>query len=145
MCSVTPSGSRWSRSPTVRGARSPSSTTSSASHWRQAEAPPIFTSLLSRRNAAERPRVTAAHAGHPARPVLRRLLMAVFVRILPAAALLIATAASLGAQQAATPPACDATQPTSPGALKASLSLQGALKTQKTDPAGAAKSLTATV
>ncbi len=71
--------------------------------------------------------------------------MAVFVRILPAAALLIATAASLGAQQAATPPACDATQPTSPGALKASLSLQGALKTQKTDPAGAAKSLTATV
>ena len=71
--------------------------------------------------------------------------MAVFVRILPAAALLIATAASLGAQQAATPPACDATQPTSPGALKASLSLQLALKTQKTDPAGAAKSLTTTV
>ena len=38
-----------------RVARSPSSTTSSASHWRQIEAPPIFTSLPSRRNAAERP------------------------------------------------------------------------------------------
>ena len=71
--------------------------------------------------------------------------MAVFVRILPAAALLVATAASLGAQQAATPPACDATQPTSANALKASLSLQGALKTQKTAPAEAAKSLTAAV
>ncbi len=71
--------------------------------------------------------------------------MAVFVRILPAAALLVATAASLGAQQAATPPACDATQPTSANALKASLSLQGALKTQKTSPADAAKSLTAAV
>jgi predicted Zn-dependent protease len=70
--------------------------------------------------------------------------MAVFVRILPAAALLVATAASLGAQQAAAP-ACDAAQPTSTNALKASLTLQGALKTQKTDPAGAAKSLTSTV
>ncbi|HEX7942466.1 MAG TPA: hypothetical protein VF488_11715, partial [Gemmatimonadaceae bacterium] len=70
--------------------------------------------------------------------------MAVFVRILPAAALLVATAASLGAQQTAAP-ACDATQPTSTNALKASLTLQGALKTQKTDPAGAAKSLTSTV
>jgi len=78
--------------------------------------------------------------------------MAVFVRILPAAALLMATAASLGAQQqaatpqpAATAPACDATQPSSANALKASLTLQGALKTQKTDPASAAKSLTTTV
>ena len=71
--------------------------------------------------------------------------MAVFVRILPAAALLVATAVSLGAQQAATPPACDATQPTNANALKASLTLQSALKTQKTDPAGAAKSLTTTV
>jgi len=72
--------------------------------------------------------------------------MAVFVRILPAAALLVATAASLGAQQAAaTPPACDATQPTNASALKASLTLQSALKTQKTDPAGAAKNLTSTV
>jgi predicted Zn-dependent protease len=64
---------------------------------------------------------------------------------LPAAALLVATAASLGAQQAATPPACDATQPTSANALKASLSLQGALKNQKTAPAEAAKSLTSAV
>jgi len=73
--------------------------------------------------------------------------MAVFVRILPAAALLVATAASLGAQQTATPPACDATQPTSAGALKASLTLQSALKLQqaKSDPAGVAKNLTATV
>jgi hypothetical protein len=72
--------------------------------------------------------------------------MAVFVRILPAAALLVATAASLGAQQqAASAPACDATQPTDANALKASLTLQGALKTQKADPAGAAKSLTTTV
>jgi predicted Zn-dependent protease len=71
--------------------------------------------------------------------------MAVFVRILPAAALLVATAASLGAQQAATPPACDATQPTNASALKASLTLQSALKMQKTDPAGASKNLTSTV
>src|SRR5689334_8271196 len=120
--------------------------TSSVSHWRQSEAPPIFTSLRSRRNVAERSGVSDTHAGRPARPVLRRLLMAVFVRILPAAALLVATAASLGAQQAAaTPPACDATQPTNASALKASLTLQSALKTQKTDPAGAAKNLTSTV
>jgi len=72
--------------------------------------------------------------------------MAVFVRILPAAALLMASAASLGAQQAAAP-ACDATQPTSPAALKANLTLQQALKQQqaKSDPAGVAKNLTATV
>jgi predicted Zn-dependent protease len=72
--------------------------------------------------------------------------MAVFVRILPAAALLVATAASLGAQQPA-PPACDATQPTSQGALKANLTLQQALKSQqaKSDPAGVAKNLTTTV
>jgi predicted Zn-dependent protease len=71
--------------------------------------------------------------------------MAVFVRILPAAALLMATAASLGAQQQAAAPACDATQPTNTNALKANLTLQSALKTQKTDPASAAKSLTSTV
>jgi len=71
--------------------------------------------------------------------------MAVFVRILPAAALLMATAASLGAQQQAAAPACDATQPTNATALKANLTLQSALKTQKTDAASAAKSLTSTV
>src|SRR5258705_4457363 len=72
--------------------------------------------------------------------------MAVFVRILPAAALVMATAASLGAQQpAAAAPACDATQPTNAAALKASLTLQQALKAPKTDPATAAKNLTATV
>jgi len=74
--------------------------------------------------------------------------MAVFVRILPAAALLVVSAASLGAQQtAAAPPACDATQPTNPAALKANLTLQQALKQQqaKSDPAGVAKNLTATV
>jgi predicted Zn-dependent protease len=72
--------------------------------------------------------------------------MAVFVRILPAAALLVASAASLGAQQAAAP-ACDATQPTAPAALKANLTLQQALKQQqaKSDPAGVAKNLSATV
>src|SRR5437868_2706704 len=86
---------------------------SSALHWRQTEAPQIFTSLPSRWNAAERSGVSDTCAGHPARPDLRRLLMAVFVRILPAAALLVVSAASLGAQQtAAAPPACDATQPT---------------------------------
>ena len=72
--------------------------------------------------------------------------MAVFVRILPAAALLVVTAASLGAQQAAAP-ACDATQPTSPTALKANITLQQALKLQqaKSDPAGVAKNLSSTV
>jgi tetratricopeptide (TPR) repeat protein len=78
--------------------------------------------------------------------------MAVFVRILPAAAaLLVASAASLGAQQtpasqaAASPPACDASSPSNGDLLKANLTLQQALKNQKTDPAGAAKSLTSTV
>jgi predicted Zn-dependent protease len=71
--------------------------------------------------------------------------MAVFVRILPAAALLVATAASLGAQAAATPPACDATQPTSGNALKANISLQNALREQKTNPASAAKNLATVV
>src|SRR6185369_6197655 len=118
-------------------ARSRSSTTSSVSHWRQTEAPQIFTSLPSRRNAAERHGVSDTHAGDPARPILRRLPMAVFVRILPAAALLMATAASLGAQQQAAAPACDATQPTNATALKANLTLQSALKTQKTDAASA--------
>jgi tetratricopeptide (TPR) repeat protein len=72
--------------------------------------------------------------------------MAVFVRILPAAALLVATAASLGAQQAAAP-ACAATQPTSSTALKANLTLNQALKSQqaKADPAGISKNLTSTV
>src|SRR5678815_5697059 len=101
--------------------------------------------IRDRRNAAERHGVFDTHAGDPARPILRRLPMAVFVRILPAAALLMATAESLGAQQQAAAPACDATQPTNATALKANLTLQSALKTQKTDAASAAKSLTSTV
>jgi tetratricopeptide (TPR) repeat protein len=73
--------------------------------------------------------------------------MAVFVRILPAAAaLLVASAASLGAQQAAaSPPACDASSPSNADLLRANLTLQQALKIQKTDTVGAAKSLTSTV
>ncbi|HTK49965.1 MAG TPA: FxLYD domain-containing protein [Gemmatimonadaceae bacterium] len=78
--------------------------------------------------------------------------MAVFVRILPAAAaLLVASAASLGAQQtaasqaAASPPACDAASPSNGDLLKANITLQQALKNQKTDAAGAAKALTSSV
>jgi predicted Zn-dependent protease len=73
--------------------------------------------------------------------------MAVFVRFLPAAALLVASAATLGAQQqnAAAQPQCDATSPSSGDALKANLTLQMALKNQKADPAGAAKNLASTV
>jgi predicted Zn-dependent protease len=78
--------------------------------------------------------------------------MAVFVRILPAAALLVAAAASSGAQQQAAapagapaPPACEASQPTSGNAVKANISLQGALREQKTNPANAAKNLQAAV
>ena len=76
--------------------------------------------------------------------------MAVFVRLLPAAALLVAAAGSLGAQAgaapaAAAPPACDAAQPSSGNAVRANISLQLALKDQKTNPASAAKNLAATV
>ena len=76
--------------------------------------------------------------------------MAVLVRILPAAALLVATAASLNAQtpgQQATPaqPVCEASQPGGSVGARANLSLQLALKDQKTNPANAAKQLQAAV
>jgi predicted Zn-dependent protease len=75
--------------------------------------------------------------------------MAVFVKLLPAAALLVAAAGSLGAQQAAAaapaPPACDAAQPSTGNAVRANISLQLALKDQKANPASAAKNLAATV
>jgi predicted Zn-dependent protease len=71
--------------------------------------------------------------------------MAVFVRILPAAALLVAAATSLGAQVAASPPACEATQPAGGNSARANLTLQLALKDQKANPASAAKNLLATV
>jgi predicted Zn-dependent protease len=77
--------------------------------------------------------------------------MAVLVRILPAAALLVATASSLSAQ--ATPaqpaqaaqPVCEATQPGGSVGARANLSLQLALKDQKANPANAAKNLQAAV
>jgi len=79
--------------------------------------------------------------------------MAVFVRVLPAAALLVATAGSLGAQ--ATPaqpaqaqsaqPVCEASQPSGAVGVKASLTLQAASKDQKANPANAAKNLQTTV
>ena len=74
--------------------------------------------------------------------------MAVFVKILPTAALLVAAAGSLGAQAtgaAAAPPACDAAQPSSGNAVRANISLQLALKDQKANPASATKNLAATV
>ncbi|HEV7990671.1 MAG TPA: FxLYD domain-containing protein [Gemmatimonadaceae bacterium] len=77
--------------------------------------------------------------------------MAVFVKLLPTAALLVAAAGSLGAQAAgaapaaAAPPACDAAQPSSGNAVRANISLQLALKDQKTNPASASKNLAATV
>ncbi|MEO6526027.1 MAG: FxLYD domain-containing protein [Gemmatimonadaceae bacterium] len=80
--------------------------------------------------------------------------MAVFVKILPAAALLVAAATSLRAQEtkpaagaatAAAAPACDAAQPSSGNSVRANLSLQMALKDQKTNPAASAKNLAATV
>ena len=76
--------------------------------------------------------------------------MAVFVRILPAVALLAAAATSLGAQ--ATPaqgtpaqPVCEASQPGGSVGARANLSLQMAMKDQKTNPANAAKNLQAAV
>jgi predicted Zn-dependent protease len=73
--------------------------------------------------------------------------MALFVKLLPTAALLVAAAGSLGAQAtaAAAPPACDAAQPSSGNAVRANISLQLALKDQKANPASAAKNLAATV
>jgi len=72
--------------------------------------------------------------------------MAVFAKLFPTAVLLVAAAGSLGAQApAATPPACDATQPSSGNAVRANLSLQMAVKDQKANPASAAKNLAATV
>src|SRR5215213_10509814 len=78
--------------------------------------------------------------------------MAVFVRLLPAAALLVATAASLSAQ--ATPaqsgqaaqPVCEATQPGGSMGARANLNLQLALKDQQAKNApNAAKNLQAAV
>ena len=68
--------------------------------------------------------------------------MAVFVKMLPAAALLVAAATSLGAQEtkapaaaaAAAAPACDAAQPSSSNGARANISLQMALKDQKANP-----------
>jgi predicted Zn-dependent protease len=74
--------------------------------------------------------------------------MAVFVKMLPTAALLVAAAGSLAAQAtgaAPAPPACDAAQPSSGNAVRANISLQLALKDQKANPASAAKNLAATV
>ncbi|MDB4883187.1 MAG: hypothetical protein JWL95_1953 [Gemmatimonadetes bacterium] len=79
--------------------------------------------------------------------------MALYDRILPAAALLVAAATSLGAQQtksapaaaASTAPVCDPAQPSSGNSARANISLQLALKDQKTNPASAAKNLAATV
>ena len=76
--------------------------------------------------------------------------MAVLVRILPAAALLVATATSLSAQATpaqATPaqPVCEASQPGGSVGARANLSLQLAMKDQKTNPANAAKQLQAAV
>jgi predicted Zn-dependent protease len=76
--------------------------------------------------------------------------MAVLVRILPAAALLAATATSVSAQ--ATPaqgtpaqPVCEASQPGGSVGARANLSLQLAMKDQKANPANAAKQLQAAV
>ena len=76
--------------------------------------------------------------------------MAVLVRILPAAALLAATATSLSAQEKAAqatpaPPVCEASQPGGSVGARANLSLQLAMKDQKTNPANAAKNLQAAV
>jgi predicted Zn-dependent protease len=76
--------------------------------------------------------------------------MAVFVRVLPAVALLAAAATSLSAQ--ATPaqgtpaqPVCEASQPGGSVGARANLSLQMAMKDQKANPANAAKNLQAAV
>lgn len=76
--------------------------------------------------------------------------MAVLVRFLPAAVLLAATATSLSAQEKAaqaTPaqPVCEASQPGGSVGARANLSLQLAMKDQKTNPANAAKNLQAAV
>ena len=73
--------------------------------------------------------------------------MAVFVRFLPAAALLAATATSLSAQatpaQNAQPsqPVCEASQTSGSVGARANLSLQLAMKDQKANPANSAKNL----
>jgi tetratricopeptide (TPR) repeat protein len=71
--------------------------------------------------------------------------MAVLVRILPAAALLAATAPSLRAQAAPAQPVCEASQPGGSVGARANLSLQLAMKDQKANPANAAKNLQAAV
>ena len=72
--------------------------------------------------------------------------MAVFVRILPAAALLAATAASLGAQATPAQPVCEASQPGGSVGARANLSLQLAMKEQQAKNApNAAKQLQAAV
>ena len=57
--------------------------------------------------------------------------MAVLVRILPAAALLVATATSLSAQATPAQPVCEASQPGGSVGARANLSLQLALKEQQ--------------
>ena len=71
--------------------------------------------------------------------------MAVFVRILPAAVLLVASATSLSAQATPAQPVCEASQPGGSVGARANLSLQLAMKDQKTNPANAAKQLQAAV
>ena len=68
--------------------------------------------------------------------------MAVLVRILPAAALLVATATSLGAQATPAQPVCEASQPGGSVGARANLSLQLAMKDQQAKNApNAAKNL----
>jgi hypothetical protein len=70
--------------------------------------------------------------------------MAVLVRILPAAALLLATATSLSAQATPAQPVCEASQPGGSVGARANLSLQLALKEQQAKNApNAAKNLQA--
>ena len=72
--------------------------------------------------------------------------MAVLVRILPAAALLVATATSLSAQATPAQPVCEASQPGGSVGARANLSLQLALKEQQAKNApNAAKNLQAAV
>ena len=71
--------------------------------------------------------------------------MAVLVRILPAAALLAATATSLSAQATPAQPVCEASQPGGSVGARANLNLQLAMKDQKANPANAAKNLQAAV
>src|SRR5690242_19889860 len=94
-------------SPTARSARSRSTTTCSASHWRPGDGPQIFTSLRSLfRNG-----VQSSWYRHPAGRLPARLfqeipLVAVFGKNLFASGLLLLAATAAGAQQT-TAPACD--------------------------------------